>query len=230
MRVIAGSVILEPGLNKEDFAESPQGRHAGEGRVRRGRDALRLRADGAPTRKAAGMITTVPHRRLVDPGLGRDHGRPSAHDAARTCRSTSTAARPRCRMRISARHPRKHDRASGLHRGQSAHHAAVRRLADAARRVRPSHHRDRYADRKRHHAARHALHHRASGQPRRMSRRALHLRRDRQQRASLRSRQRIICSPGHDADIVLVDAPRGRHAGRCARRDQARRHRRRSAR
>ena len=35
------------------------------------------------------------------------------------------------------------------------------RLAEAARRVRPLHHRDRHADRQRHHAARHALHHRA---------------------------------------------------------------------
>ena len=43
---------------------------------------------------------------------------------------------------------------------------AVRPARDAARRLRPLHHRHRHADRQRHHAARHALHHGASGEPR----------------------------------------------------------------
>ena len=54
------------------------------------------------TRKAAGPDHHLPHRRLVDPGLGRDHRRSSARRCIRTSRSTSMAARPRCRTRTSS--------------------------------------------------------------------------------------------------------------------------------
>ena len=78
MRVIAGSVILEPGLQASDFRELAQkGRAPGESRLRRGPHRLRLRAAGR-RRQGGGPADDLPHRGLLDPRLGRDHRRPSA--------------------------------------------------------------------------------------------------------------------------------------------------------
>ena len=78
-----------------------EGRAAGQGRLRRGEDRLRLCAAGR-RRQGRGPHHHLPHRRLVDPGLRRDHRRSSARRCIRMCRSTSTAGRPRCRTRTSS--------------------------------------------------------------------------------------------------------------------------------
>ena len=50
MRVIAGSVILEPGLTRADFDEvEAEGRAAGQGRLRRGQDARTTTCRWSPT-------------------------------------------------------------------------------------------------------------------------------------------------------------------------------------
>ena len=107
MRVIAGSVILEPGLQGSGFRElAAEGREAGEGRLRRGQDRLRLCADGRG-RQGGGPDHHLPHRRLVDSGLRRDHRRSSAEDApARLVPHQWRADRDAGRG-FRARHPRK---------------------------------------------------------------------------------------------------------------------------
>ncbi len=104
---------------------------------------------------------------------------------------------------------RERDRPAGLHRRKPAHHAAVRQARGPARRVRPFHHRDRYAHRQRHHAARHALHHRAPREPHRHAARALHLRSLGEQCARLQPGLLGCSRPAKRADIVLIDAPDG---------------------
>ena len=161
---------------------------AGFGAVKTAYDYVPLVADA----KAARPDHHLPHRRLVDPGLGRDHRRSSARRCIRTCRSTSMAGRPRCRTRTSrASSARSTIALQVCTAGNLRTTLLCARLAEAARRVRPLHHRDRHADRQRHHAARHAVHDRASFEPDRHAARTLHLRRDRQQRAGLRPRQRL---------------------------------------
>ena len=109
MRVIAGSVILEPGLKRTDFDElKQQGRVAGESRLRRGQDRLRLRAAGR-RRQGGGPDHDLPHRRLVDPRLGRHHRRSPARRCTRTSRFTSMAGRPPCRTRTSSASSAKSD-------------------------------------------------------------------------------------------------------------------------
>ena len=82
MRVIAGSVILEPGLTADGFQGARrQRRDAGESRLWRGQDRLRLRAAGRRC-QGRGPDHHLPHRRLVDPGLRRDHRRSSARHAS----------------------------------------------------------------------------------------------------------------------------------------------------
>ena len=102
MRVIAGSVILEPGLQAADFTElAAEGRAARQGRLRRGEDRLRLRAAGG-RRQSGRPDHHVPHRRLL---YSRARARSPAiicSRCTRTCRSTSTAGRPRCPTRTSS--------------------------------------------------------------------------------------------------------------------------------
>src|SRR3954451_10198299 len=76
MRVIAGSIILEPGLRAEDFKEiAAQGvtlAKAGFGAVKTAYDYVPLVADA----KAAGLITTSHNGGVLNPGSGgstRDH-------------------------------------------------------------------------------------------------------------------------------------------------------------
>ena len=82
MRVIAGSVILEPGLTDADFRELAQKgvrlAKAGFGAVKTAYDYVPMVADAQGRRPDHHL----PHRRLVDPGLGRDHRRSSAEDAS----------------------------------------------------------------------------------------------------------------------------------------------------
>ena len=82
MRVIAGSVILEPGLTAADFKElAGKGvrlAKAGFGAVE---DGLRLCAAGR-RRQRRRPDHHLPYRRLVDPGLRRDHRRSSARHAS----------------------------------------------------------------------------------------------------------------------------------------------------
>ena len=78
MRVIAGSVILEPGLASIGLSRAgAEGRAAGQGRFRRGQDCIRLRPPRR-RRQGGGHDHHLPHRRIVDPGLRRDHRRSSA--------------------------------------------------------------------------------------------------------------------------------------------------------
>ena len=82
MRVIAGSVILEPGLQALRLHRACRaGRHARQGRLRRGQDGIRLRAADA-RRQSRGPDHHVPHWRLLHSRLGRDHRRPPARDAS----------------------------------------------------------------------------------------------------------------------------------------------------
>ena len=78
MRVIAGSVILEPGLQAADFSELAQKgvrlAKAGFGAVQTAYDYVPLVADA----KAAGLLTTCHTGGSSIPGSGRDHRRPSA--------------------------------------------------------------------------------------------------------------------------------------------------------
>ena len=188
MRVIAGSVILEPGLNASDFRELAQKgvqlAKAGFGAVKTAYDYVPLVADA----KAAGLITTCHTGGSSIPGSGAitgDHllkmhphvsfhinGGPTAMPDADFERviTESTIALQVCTA------------------GNLRTTLLCARLAEATRRVRPLHHRDRHADRQRHHAARHALHHRAPFEPDRHAAGAFHLRGDWQQCACLRPR------------------------------------------
>ena len=105
MRVVAGSVILEPGLKAADFKELAQKgvrlAKAGFGAVK---IVLRLRAAGC-RRQGGRADHHLPHRRLVDPRIGCDHRRSPAQDApARVVPHQRRADRDAgCRLR--ARHP-----------------------------------------------------------------------------------------------------------------------------
>ena len=79
MRVIAGSVILEPGLQACDFTRACRSKgvtlaKAGFGAVKTAYDYVPLVA----RRQSRGPDHHLPHRRLVDSRLGRDHRRSSA--------------------------------------------------------------------------------------------------------------------------------------------------------
>ena len=100
-----------------------QGRAARQGRLRRGEDAY----DYVPLvagRQGGRHDHHLPHRRLVDPRLRRDHRRSSAEDAS--ARLVPHQWRPDrdAGRGFRARDPRERDGASGLHRRQSAHDAA----------------------------------------------------------------------------------------------------------
>ncbi len=126
MRVIAGSVILEPGLNGIRFPRArAEGREARQGRLRRGEDRLRLRAARC-RREGRRPDHYLPHRRLVDPGLGRDHRRSSAEDASARLVPHQRRTDRDAGRRLRAGHPRIRHRPAGLHRRQPAHDAAVR--------------------------------------------------------------------------------------------------------
>ena len=103
-----------------------EGRLAGQSRLRRRQNALRLCAAGRRRASAARLITTVPHRRLVDPGLRRNHRRPSADDAPACFVPHQWRSDRHAGRRLRAGHSRERHRAAGLHRRQPAHHAAVR--------------------------------------------------------------------------------------------------------
>ena len=83
MRVIAGSVILEPGLQRQRISASSRRRACGWRR--------RASARSRPPTIMSPLVADaqarrhdhhLPHRRLVDPGLRRDHRRSSAQDAS----------------------------------------------------------------------------------------------------------------------------------------------------
>ena len=129
MRVIAGSVILEPGLQACDFTElAEQGvtlAKAGFGAVKTAYDYVPLVRDA----KAAGLITTCHTGGSSIPGLGRDHRRPPARDAS-ACSVPHQRRADRDARQDFERVIKKRDRAAGLHRRQPAHHAFVARLAE----------------------------------------------------------------------------------------------------
>ncbi len=192
MRVIAGSVILEPGLASAPTSTSSSRKACGSprpasARSRRSYDYVPLVADA----KAAGLITTCHTGGSSIPGSGAitgDHllkmhphvsfhinGGPTAMpdaDFERVIRESEIALQV-CTA------------------GNLRTTLLCARLADANDAFDRFHHRHRHADRQRHHAARHALHHRASCEPDRHGAGALHLRGDRQQRQGLRPRQRL---------------------------------------
>ena len=101
MRVIAGSVILEPGLKENDFAEFAG---KGVGLAKAGFGAVKTAYDYVPlvaAAKAAGMITTCHTGGSSIPGSGAITGDHLLR-CVRTSRSTSTADRPRCRTATSS--------------------------------------------------------------------------------------------------------------------------------
>ena len=231
MRVHAGAVILEPGLIEERLRrDARQGRLAGEGRLRRLRDAVRLRADdrvGEATPAWSRWCIPAARRSRARPGIWADHllamnpdvsfhvnGGPIAMPDAGFPRlvNESDIALQVCTA------------------GNLRTDAAAPRLVRRGRRLRPSSHRHRHADRQRHHAARHALHHHPSRQPRR------------HRRSNGRSPPRPattpasiglnsgFLAPGKDADVVLIDACVGGSKDDALSTPSQRRHRRRSAR
>ena len=96
VKVLAGSLIIEPGLEPEDFAWlAAQGVVAGQGRLRRlrapgGRGAARARRPGG------GLRRHEPHRRRLDPRQLPGHCRGRRLPSAATSSAMPTAARPRC--------------------------------------------------------------------------------------------------------------------------------------
>src|ERR1700744_5040469 len=175
MSVIAGSVILEPGLKDEDFAELAG---KGVGLAKAGFGAVKTAYDYVPMvagAKAAGLITTCHTGGSSIPGSGAitgDHllkmhphvsfhinGGPTAMpdaDFERVIRESEIAL-------------------------QVCTAGNLRTTLLCAR----------LADKLGHHAARAALHHRSLRQPHRPAAGAFHLRGLGQQRARLRSRQRL---------------------------------------
>ena len=225
MGVIAGSVILEPGLKRSDFDELEQNgvrlAKAGFGAVKTSYDYVPLVADA----KAAGLITTCHTGGSSIPGSGaitgdhllKMHPHVSFHiNGGPTAMPDADFERVICESEIALQ---------VCTAGNLRTTLLCARLAKTARRVRPLHHRDRHADRQRHHAARHALHHRASGEPHRHAAGAIHLRRDRQQRQDLQPRQRLPRARQGRRHRAARRAGR-RHAVDRACRHQARRHRR----
>ena len=167
MTVHAGSIILEPGLTGNDLGEVAK---LGVWLAKAGFGAFANAYEYAPLIAAAhahDMITTVHTGGSSIPGSGAitgDHllALQAARLVPRQWRPDRDAG-----PRLRARDPRQRDRAADLHRRQPAHRAAVREPCSKARRFRSAAHRHGYADRKRHHAARHALHHRSPLEPRR---------------------------------------------------------------
>ena len=126
MRVIAGSVILEPGLQARDFAELAQKgvrlAKAGFGAVKTAYDYVPLVADA----KAAGLITTCHTGGSSIPGSGaitgdhllKMHPHVSFHiNGGPTAMPDADFERVIKESEIAL---------AGLHRRQPAHHAAVR--------------------------------------------------------------------------------------------------------
>ena len=190
MRVIAGSVILEPGMKDEDFVELAA---KGVGLAKAGFGAVKTAYDYVPLvagAKAAGLITTCHTGGSSIPGSGAitgDHllkmhphvsfhinGGPTAmpdRDFERVIRESEIALQV-CTA------------------GNLRTTLVVRQAGAGIERLRPLHHRDGYADRQRHHAARHPLHHGASGEPHRDDAGAGDLCCERQQCESLPARLR----------------------------------------
>ncbi len=147
MKVIAGSVILEPGLKASDFKELAEKgvrlAKAGFGAVATSYDYAPLVADA----RAAGLITTCHTGGSSIPGSGAitgDHLLKIRPHVSFHINGGPTAMPD---ADFSARDPGVGHGAAGVHRRQPAHHAPVRAARATARRVRPLHHRDRHADR-----------------------------------------------------------------------------------
>ena len=209
MRVIAGSVILEPGLKASDFEELARKgvklAKAGFGAVKTAYDYVPMVADA----KAAGLITTCHTGGSSIPGSGAitgDHLLKMHPHVSFHINGGPTAMPDKDFERVILEFE---DGAAGLHRRKPADHAALRQACGSSRRVRPLHHRDRHADRQRHHAAGHALHHRPLREPDRHAGRTLRLRGDRQQRPRVRARQRVPRAPARPRTSSCIDAPDG---------------------
>ena len=129
MRVHGGSMILEPGLREADFREVAATRRvAGEGRIRRGQDAVRLCADDR-LGESRGNDHDVPYGRLVHSRLAAQFAPSTWWRCSRTCRSTSTAgptALPDEDYRVIIE--KTGCRAAGVHGRQSAHDACCARI------------------------------------------------------------------------------------------------------
>ena len=142
MKVIAGSVILEPGLTAADFKElAGKGvklAKAGFGAVK---DRLRLRAAGARRQKRR-PDHHLPHRRLIDTGLRRDHRRSSARHAS--ARFVSHQRRPTAMPDADFERVIKESEIAlqVCTAGNLRTVLLCARLADRTRRVRPLHHRN----------------------------------------------------------------------------------------
>ncbi len=192
MRVCAGSMILEPGLVERDFEELAR---QGVWLAKAGFGAFDTPFEYAPMiawAKQHGMITTVHTGGSSIPGstgIWADHliamqphvsfhvnGGPIAmpdRDFPRLVNETNIALQL-CTA------------------GNLRTALLDRRAARGCRSIRAAADRDRHADRKRHHAARHALHHLASGEPRRRS------------RSNGRSRRRPATMPTSIASTAVI--------------------------
>jgi enamidase len=175
MRVHAGSVILEPGLNQADFAELAANgvrlAKAGFGAVETAYDYVPLVAAA----KGAGLVTTCHTGGSSIPGSGAITG------------DHLLAMRPHVSFHINGGPTAMPDADFGrvivdsdialqvCTAGNLRTTLLCARLAEKAWRLRPFHHWNRYADRLGHHAARHALYDCASCELDRYGTRAVHL-------------------------------------------------------
>ena len=165
MRVCAGSVILEPGLVERDFEELAR---KGVWLAKAGFGAFDTPFGYAPMihwAKQHGMITTVHTGGSSIPGssgIWADHLMAMQPHVSFHVNGGPIAMPDRDFPRLVERDQ---DCAPGLHRGQPAHLSVDRRIAEGRQSIRTAADRDRYADRKRHHAFGHALHDLASREP-----------------------------------------------------------------
>ncbi len=195
MKVYAGSVILEPTLSGNDLGEIAK---KGVWLAKAGFGAFKTAFEYAPLVAAArahGMITTCHTGGSSIPGSGAitgDHLLAMKPHVSFHVNGGPTAMPDKDFERIIV----EGDMALQVcTAGNLRTSAAVRGAGSASQRLRAPHHRHRHADRKRHHAARHALHHVASREPRRDRTGVVHRRGDRQQRARLRPRVQDISPP-----------------------------------
>ena len=113
-----------PGRDREE------GRVAGKGGFRRLQDRVRVYAARRRCARAR-HDHHLPHRRLVDPRLRRDHRRSSARDEAACVVPCERRADRHARQGLRADHRRRRHGIAGLHRGQPAHRAPVRHAGPA---------------------------------------------------------------------------------------------------
>ena len=205
MRVHAGSIILEPGLNETDFAELAK---HGVWLAKAGFGAFATPYDYAPyvaMAKHHGMVTMVHTGGSSIPGsagIWADHVLKMQPDVSYHVNGGPIAMPDADFPRLVNESDLAH---AGLHRRQFTHDIAGRQAARDGRPGTAAAHCDRHPDRQRHHAARYALHH----EPSRVARGVapeIAVAMATGNNARVYRLNGGALAAGRDADIVLVDA------------------------